>query len=324
MSLVCSLTDKDWKELEKAVMDAAVSGGETIMEYYQQAVPVGQGYSSATQADIYSSGSILKSLGKSLDAYGCKVSYFGEDFQILGNNKASQVQKQMIIDIINQSNIPIERICKSYEEFSKVLNEDHISVLFDPLDGTIPFRAELPFFSCAIAIFIGCRPVVSAIYNPIDGRVYYGSNRGHLSSVKVKAISSNFIACLSEERNRIIEERGENKQIAYQITRSKADKKYEALIKFPLLQTKFGNIYMLNAGQYSMLQVARGTLDAYINNYTYTWDVAPGEVLVKAMKGEVTDTEGKPINYCNESRISVVASGNSDFHEDLINYWHNV
>jgi fructose-1,6-bisphosphatase/inositol monophosphatase family enzyme len=59
----------------------------------------------------------------------------------------------------------------------------------------------------------------------------------------------------------------------------------------------FPNIYMLNSGQYVMTGVAKGSFDAYINTWTYTWGIAPGDLLIRAIGGKVKYLEGGEIDY---------------------------
>jgi len=88
--------------------------------------------------------------------------------------------------------------------------------------------------------------------------------------------------------------------IATHLTRSD-DKARRRFLKFlPHLfedpSLKCGT-YMLNSGQMALSRVAWGNLDAFINNTTKIWDVAAGEVLIRAVGGKVTDFEGRKIDY---------------------------
>jgi myo-inositol-1(or 4)-monophosphatase len=58
----------------------------------------------------------------------------------------------------------------------------------------------------------------------------------------------------------------------------------------------------------AMVNVARGALGAFVVNTTHLWDIAAGEVLIKACGGKVTDFAGKPIDYSRLNDPSLVAA----------------
>ena len=121
---------------------------------------------------------------------------------------------------------------------------------------------------------------------------------------------------LKEERQKRLERRGNQPiQISTQITRSNEEKRKEGLEMLEKMPSK-STVYMLNGGQYSMSQVARGSLDYYINNWTYSWDVSPGEVLINAIGGKVTDISKKPIDY-TKKRIGVISAGDERAYNEL-------
>lgn len=75
---------------------------------------------------------------------------------------------------------------------------------------------------------------------------------------------------------------------------------------------------MLNSGQLALARVASGNLSAFLNNTTKIWDVAAGEVLVRAVDGKVTDFCGKKIEYGRDTNVSVLACETEERHEDLL------
>ena len=67
-----------------------------------------------------------------------------------------------------------------------------------------------------------------------------------------------------------------------------------------------GGIYALNSGIVAMTEIAKGGLGAFVNIITNPWDVAAGEVIVKACGGKVTNFENEPIRYASIDPISVI------------------
>jgi fructose-1,6-bisphosphatase/inositol monophosphatase family enzyme len=75
---------------------------------------------------------------------------------------------------------------------------------------------------------------------------------------------------------------------------------------------------MLNSGQMALSHVAWGNLGAFLNNTTKIWDVAAGEVLIRAIGGRVTDFKGRDINYGESTDISVLACETPELHAKLL------
>jgi len=60
-----------------------------------------------------------------------------------------------------------------------------------------------------------------------------------------------------------------------------------------------------------------------VNNITNLWDVAAGEVLVRACGGKVTGFSGDAINYSEPKKVSVVAAKSPSLHTELLNVLQN-
>jgi myo-inositol-1(or 4)-monophosphatase len=106
------------------------------------------------------------------------------------------------------------------------------------------------------------------------------------------------------------------------LTRSDAGKRAEMLayierLKYYERLKRTEGLFMINSGQLSLALVASGHFAAYVNNCTNTWDIAAGEVLVRAVGGRVTDFKGNPIRY-SDSKIDVIASTDAQLHDDLL------
>jgi fructose-1,6-bisphosphatase/inositol monophosphatase family enzyme len=111
--------------------------------------------------------------------------------------------------------------------------------------------------------------------------------------------------------------------IGIHFTRSDPDKVHELVhaenshsIVEKLSRASAG-IYAFNSSFIAMIYVAQAALGAYINNTTHLWDIAAGEVLVRACGGKVTDLNKNPIVYNTSSRVSVVAA-RASLYDDLM------
>ncbi len=314
---------KGWDILENLARQAVLAAGVSALKYYEEVVALAEGANPSTMADHDATFSLIKSLEDELknlsSEYKFDYRYFGEEFEKLETGKASDSEKKAIEDVLGKLSYADGRISKSYADFSSKYDKDNICILFDPLDGTNAFRLGLPLFSSALAFFIGDRPKISAIYNISENVIYSASLRGDESEADVWNIAQNKHSDLKEERKKRLVRRGNQPiQISTQITRSNEEKRKEGLEMLEKMPSK-STVYMLNGGQYSISQVAKGSLDCYINNWTYSWDVSPGEVLINAIGGKVTDINKKDIDY-TKKRIGVIAAGNEKAYNELIYY----
>ncbi len=313
--------EKGWDILEDLARQSVLAAGNSAMSYYEESPALAEGANPSTMADHAATFSLIELLEKDLKSlsrdYNFDYRYFGEEFEKLETGKASNSEKKAIEDVLKRLNYTNEKISKTYADFCSSYDRNNICILFDPLDGTNAFRLGLPLFSSAVAFFIGDRPRIGAIYNISENIVYSASLRGNESRANVWNITQNNYLDLKNERKKRLERRGAQPiQISTQITRSNEDKRKEGLEMLEKMPPK-STVYMLNGGQYSLSQVARGSLDCYLNNWTYSWDVSPGEVLVNAIGGKVTGIDKKAIDY-TKKRIGVIAAGSEKAYNELI------
>lgn len=312
---------KGWDILEDLARQSVLAAGNSTMKYYEEASALAEGANPSTMADHTATFSLIELLENELKTlssdYKFDYRYFGEEFEKLETGKASDSEKKAIEDVLKRLNYTNEKISKTYADFCSSHDRNNICILFDPLDGTNAFRLGLPLFSSAVAFFIGDRPRIGAIYNISENIVYSSSLRGNESKANVWNIVQNNYLDLKNERKKRLERRGNQPiQISTQITRSNDEKRKEGLEMLEKMPSK-STVYMLNGGQYSLSQVARGSLDCYMNNWTYSWDVSPGEVLVNAIGGRVTGIDKKAIDY-TKKRIGVIAAGSEKAYNELI------
>jgi len=196
-----------------------------------------------------------------------------------------------------------------------------IRVIIDGIDGTGNFLRGIPLFCSSAAIFIDDRLCISALYDPVHHVVYSGMLPGPDSDICKGAeawewqVSTNqqfdLIQTFGRESYDLSKE-----AIGIHFTRNSPAKLHDLIhekedhVKSTLerLSNASGGLYAFNSGLTAMIAVARGAFGAYINHSTYPWDIAAGEVLVRACGGNVTDFDQHAISYDAESRINVIAA----------------
>jgi fructose-1,6-bisphosphatase/inositol monophosphatase family enzyme len=324
-----------WKTLEEIAIQGVVDGGIAAMGFYMEAGKNATSLDSqnlknpSTLADMQATIAILDKVDHLLSpiAHGLKssISYLGEETSL----------KHYMEKYLNHISNKIE---DGERFFSNSRNR--IRVIVDAIDGTANFKRGFPLFCSSLAFFIGDQVRVSAIYDPIRHVVYSGSLKGpfdspegsvsvhawHIASGKRESLVQS-----AEERNRIVELKEEAigthfPRKAEDVAKlrtfiSPKDGKDSILFK---LSTELGSIYALNSGLFASAEIVRGALGGFVNITTNPWDIASGEVLLRACGGAVTDFDGIPLSYDSEKKINVIAAKNRDLHSKLLRLIGNI
>jgi myo-inositol-1(or 4)-monophosphatase len=171
--------------------------------------------------------------------------------------------------------------------------------IVDPLDGTIAFVTDLPFYSVLIALEREGVVRSSVVYVPrlgelfvaergrgawLDGRRLHVSARTRLVECVVALWHDDSVWSNRDLRDRIA-----------------------------ALALRVRNVRIFGAG-YALANVAAGRLDAYWEQSAKPWDVAAGALLVEEAGGRVTDGRGRPLDL---SQPTILAS-NGHIHRRMV------
>lgn len=314
---------KFWPLLENAAIQAATIGGITAMGMYRKEqdwpvyLPVQdiENKNPSTLADLLATTSILQSLNSSLTRLSgqlsCAVSFLAEE-----TTYREWFVRNLSTDICDKIHEPEH----FFSEESNVLR-----AIIDGIDGTESFNRGLPLFCSSVAIAVGTQPRVSAIYDPIHNVVYSATLRGPGNCPESEATASKWQVGTGNRIDLVHEvEKAEKmpldqEAVGYHLTRSNVFYRHSFLSPhvFPdgddkcqleRLASAVKSTYALNTGVLAMAEVAAGVLGGFVNNRTNLWDIAAGDVLVKACKGRVTDFSGQDIKYTAGNKVSVIAA----------------
>ena len=290
---------------------------------WRQQESLASGKNPSTLADLQATCVILETCNALLppirDKLGCGLGYLGEETTF--NDFLRDKLSDQILRIIHKPKLFF------------IQRNNILRVIFDAIDGTENFSRGLPLFCSAIAILVDDQVRVSAIYDPIHRQVYSALLKGPYEDVEAQVTA--FAWEVGGNRIDMVKEAKEKQQkplkeeaVGIHLTRNPEykDKLKEFVgISFGAQESVLERlckasrgIYALNSGLFAMSEVARGALGAFVNNSTRPWDVAAGEVLIRACGGKVTDFDGNPITYSSAERISVVAA-KGHLHSDIIN-----
>jgi len=177
------------------------------------------------------------------------------------------------------------------EESGDVEGSQKSSLRFivDPLDGTVNFVRNLAPSSISIALYDGDTPLfgVLAIY-PSGDLAWGGKDMGAFLNNQPLHVS----------------ELGE---VSHSITCTGFPARFQfdndSSCAFLELISQFGKIRMLGAASLSLLQVAKGAAEVYMEQEIMLWDVAAGLAILEGAGGQISLTPG-----CSNHAVNVVAS----------------
>ncbi|MCA1703992.1 MAG: hypothetical protein LC808_12295 [Actinobacteria bacterium] len=265
-----------------------------------------------TEADVQATCMILRSAHSILEplrrSLNCSLSYLSEE-----SDKSDRVKSLLPDDIAG---------CIHPRKVFFGRHENVIRVILDGIDGTENFGRGLPFFCSALAILVEDQARVSAIYDPIHHLIYSARLPGPHMAPEVNSSASAWEVAsgtrLDLGRSALVRSANPlgKEAVGVHISRTN-DKARSRLLRsqtadseslLERLGRESGGIYAFNCGIVAMVHVARGGLGSFINPATYLWDVAAGEVLVRACGGRVTTFSGQAMTYRSPGRVSVISS----------------
>ena len=269
-----------------------------------------------TYADLAATAAILRAADSFLSATAeklrCGLAYLGEETV---RPAYCEWLAQVLADSIANKVAPPD------EFFTGAPNT--IRVILDAIDGTANFSKGFPLFCSAIAILVDDQPRIGATYDPIHNVVYSGvlpgpyEDPGQASTAYVWEVAAgnriDLVAHTSRQEAIPLREQA----IAVHLPRGDKDKRRRFLDVLEELASASGAVYAVNAGSVAMANVASGGLGAFLNIHTNAWDVAAGEVLIKACGGLVTGFDGRPVPYDSARHVSVLST-NQSIHSDLL------
>lgn len=159
--------------------------------------------------------------------------------------------------------------------------------LVDPLDGTKEFIKRNGEFTVNIALIQNGKPVLGCIFQPINERLYFGSQTGGAFKMQ-DGVSSEIKASGRKER-----------LIATGSKSHASEKEKEVLKKFDIKE-------VISVGSsLKFCMVAEGTADVYYREGpTMEWDTAAGQAILEAAGGRVLDVDGKQFLYNKSSLLN--------------------
>jgi myo-inositol-1(or 4)-monophosphatase len=212
------------------------------------------------------------------------------------------VAENAIIKFIERSNIDLllisEEVGEKYIGDKDNAMKNQYKLIVDPIDGSSNAVRGVPFSSVSIAFAVGNKiaNIEKAVVIDLTTRDLYSAERGQGAF-----LNGNKISVSDRDKQELIFE------IDYRL-RNLA----ESLDKYKRIIKKSKRIRTMGSCALSLCQVARGSMDAYINfkDIIRLVDAAAGILLVKEAGGKVFSFEGKDLEeeLSINTRFAFIAS----------------
>lgn len=173
--------------------------------------------------------------------------------------------------------------------------------LIDPLDGTINFAHELPFFAVSIALQVQGETVLGVVYNPcsqerFEAATGFGAflNQRPITVSKTPKLVDSLLAT----------------GFPYTTHQNPGD----LMQRFKTLTLRSQGVRRMGSAAMDLCYVAAGRFAGFWEQGLNPWDTAAGAILVREAGGQVTDFDGNPFT----PHLKTVAATNGLIHEDLL------
>jgi len=206
--------------------------------------------------------------------------------------------EDVVIKIISQ-NFPNHNIIA--EESGRVNNSSNYMWVIDPLDGTIAFNAKIPYFTVSIGLLKDNQPLIGVL-NQVEAGELYWASKGRGAYVNGRRIKVSKVSELERAMFGV--------DFGHRVSRQN---KLDVFIK-PLMY-KVSYLFSLGSDAAILGLLSKGNLDVFATE-GWVWDFAAGAIIVKEAGGEITDLEGKELDWTKE-RLNIVAS-NGLIHDQIL------
>jgi len=204
-----------------------------------------------------------------------------------------KAEADIIIEKILIDKLSISDLSILSEESGLIKSESNSNLRFiiDPIDGTVNFIRGICNCSISVALFDGNTPVFGVLASYPSGIIAWGG----------KGIG----AFMGEMPINVSSIKDTKKGVLCTGFPSRFEFNSKTILEQIHLMQSFNKVRMLGSASQSLLQVAQGSVEAYVESKIMIWDVAAGIAIVEGAGGEFRINK-QDYNY----PIEVIASNN--------------
>jgi|GEM_PF-1930766 len=187
------------------------------------------------------------------------------------------------------------------------IESDRPTWVVDPLDGTQNFaRGGYEHVCVMVGLCVGGKPVVGVVHNPWTSETYVGTDGAESYVTTFSARTS----LADVRRSLAVSRRAEVKQAVVTLgLTSKLPYRHAAHTVFGKALDEAKGVRIVGCAGMAMMQVARGSLEAYLAPRLAVWDALAPSVILRGAGARVTDAVGDP---WTARSTSVIATNGSE------------
>ena len=201
---------------------------------------------------------------------------FSDDLPKEMKSDADNIIESVILNILRTTDIKI------LSEESGEENEKGSSLLrwvVDPIDGTVNFIRMIGPSAVSIGLWKGQKPIFGVVGEYPSGTIYWGG--------------SEFGAFANKDSISVSNIEDASKAVLCTGFPSRFDFSSKSIEKSFEIYSEFGKVRMLGAASLSILQVAKGSADVYMEKDIMIWDVAAALAILQGAGGEYNISAGR-------------------------------
>ncbi|SDG70509.1 inositol monophosphatase family protein [Mucilaginibacter sp. P25] len=155
--------------------------------------------------------------------------------------------------------------------------------IVDPLDGSLNFSRDFDMYGVSIGLWDGGQPVLGVIYDFNHGKMYTGivGDGAYCNNQKIQ------VSNIADRKDSII-------ATGFPVY---SDFDQDSLLKFVSNIQVYKKVRLLGSAALSLIMVAKGSMEVYMEDNIAIWDVAAGLAILEAAGGYYELSAGKGDNY---------------------------
>lgn len=193
------------------------------------------------------------------------------------------IMEEKVLGMLAPAGLPVLSEESAAEEAA---GDDGLRFVVDPLDGTVNYVRGLGPASVSIALCRGYEPVYGVVATYPGGDVAFGGKGedAYLNSRPIRvsevARAEEAVLCTGIPARLSLDD----------------DRRRDGFVRSLM---RYGKVRMLGAASISLLQVAKGSAEVYVENDIMLWDVAAGLAIVEGAGGVTRLENGTHPNAVN-------------------------
>ena len=183
------------------------------------------------------------------------------------------------------------------------IGNNEYSWAIDPLDGTMNYSREMPYYCVSIGFMKNNKPEGGAVYIPETDELYY-CEKGKGAYCNDKRIDVSNVGDISKSLTTI----GFNNR--YPEERVSFNKVHDKCMNQML------NVEKLFSTVISLCYVASGKIESHFELYCFLWDICVGSLLVEEAGGKCSSLNNENKDYSKVDKQIIIAT-NGNIHNDF-------